>query len=220
MKHISSIVGNNVHELSSNKQSEDTTVNPKIGELIDQLFVFFYGICRGFEKLYHDPKRLNIEKTQWRAAFEDVGIYDRSQVEWGIKRTRLESPINTPTIKQFLDWCTPTTQQLGVPSISDAFDEACKNSHPSATKRWSHDVVHYAWTKTGSFELCNRPSASIRPIFEEHYNEAIKLHSQGKILRQIENNPPPPPKRRFDGKPMTREQAMAAMKNMIPLKRD
>lgn len=217
MKPISQLLKDNVHKLEDKKSDEGETVNPKINALIDKLFGFFYAICRGFEKQYHDPKRLNIEKTQWRAAFADLGINDRSQIEWGIKRTRLESPIYTPTIKQFLEWSQPTAYDLGLPDLDTAFDEACKNSHPTAKKQWSHDVVYYAWSKTGGFDLCNKPSVQVRPIFEKYYNEAIRLHSQGKILRQIESSPLP--KKRFDGKPMTREQAMAAMKKMIPLKR-
>lgn len=169
-------------------QTVSEPLSPAIAELVNQLFTFFYSICRGFDKQYHDPKRLNMEKTQWMKAFQDEKILSREQIEHAIKRTRRESPIYTPTIGQFLDWCTPSNDALGIPSLDCAYGEACKNSHPSSDKVWSHKLVQHAWRLTGSYMLSTSARSVSYPVFQRNYEIAVRDWKAGKAIEEI--NPP------------------------------
>ncbi len=172
-------------KIAQENKKPDEPLNPAIVELVNQLFTFFYSICRGFEKQYQDPKRLNMEKTQWMRAFHDEKILSRDQVEHGIKRTRRESPINTPTIGQFLDWCTPSNEALGVPTVDRAYDEACKNSHPTAEKVWSHKLVAHAAKLTGSYLLSTSARSVSYPVFQRNYEISIRDWRAGKPIDEI-----------------------------------
>ena len=171
---------------AESEHSEEQPLNPVIVELVNRLFGFFYSICRGFEKQYHDPKRLNMEKTQWILAFQDEGFKSKADIENGIKRTRRESPINTPTIGQFIDWCIPTNEAMAVPSLDSAYAEACKNSHPASDKVWTHKLVAHAWKLTGSYLLSNSPRSSSFPVFQRNYEISIREWRAGKPIAEIE----------------------------------
>jgi hypothetical protein len=215
MEKISNLISLDSLKKQSSSQQEQKA-NPKTAEVINWLFKELRSNFPAFKQAWPNNTELTNAKKTWLKAFMLAGISSIEQLQYGLNRCYLMEKPFVPSPGEFISWCTPTPKELGLPSYDDAFDESCKNSHPSATKAWTHDVVYYAWSKTGSYDLCNKPSAVIRPKFDEYYKEAIKLHTQGKILRQIENNPPPP-KRRMDGKPMTREQAMAAIGKMIPI---
>lgn len=174
------------------KRAEETIVNQQervipgfIVKLVNDLFTLFYGICRGFLKQYEDTKRLSIEKTQWMIAFMDEGINSMEQINLGVARTRRQSPINTPTIGQFLDWCIPSNQALQVPDLNSAYDEACRNSHPCAEKSWSHKLVQHAWKLTGSYFLANSARSVTYPVFERNYAIAIREWRAGKEISEI-----------------------------------
>jgi len=186
MQHITSLINTASLSVEREDSKYQSALDPHISAIVDKLFVFFYSICRGFDKQYQDPKRLNIEKTQWIKAFMDIGFNTLEKVQLGVKKCRLESPINTPTIGQFVKWCTPSAQDLGIPDIEDAYLEACKNSHFAISeKQWSHPAVYHAWSMCKSFDLANLPKKNSFPIFERNYDITVKMILNGEPLKPI-----------------------------------
>ena len=186
MEHISNLI--NTASLSVKREEEkyNISLDPHVGDVINKLFTFFYSICRGFEKQYQDPKRLIMEKTQWVRAFMDERLDKLEKIQHGIKRCRLESPINTPTIGQFIKWCTPTPESLGIPHLNSAYNEACKNSSPYTTeKKWSHQAVYHAYSMCNSYDLVNLPKENTFPIFERNYDITVKMIMRGEPLKTI-----------------------------------
>ncbi len=182
MEHISKIVPSFNLNLGV---EEDEPLDPKAVETVNKLFVFFYGTCRGFEKQYQDPRKLNIEKTQWFRVFTDEKLTDMTRVNWGIKRCRIESPINTPTLGQFLKWCEPTPEQLGVPDVEKAYTEAVQNSYPGCEKKWTHQAIYHAWKMCNTFDLSNLPKKSTFPVFERNYEITIRMLARNEPLAEI-----------------------------------
>lgn len=181
-KHISEFLSTDIQA-----KAKEPLLSPEATKVVNSLFGFFCAICRGFEKQYQDPQKLNIEKTQWIKAFKDVGILDIRQCELGVRKCRLESPIYTPTIKQFLEWNSPTSEDLGLPSVEDAYKEACENSNPTSSKAWTHQAVKHAWVNTGSWRMSQQARSQSFPVFEKHYKLAIKLFHEGRLLDQLED---------------------------------
>src|ERR1017187_3674214 len=117
MERISDLLDKGLIKQLPGNEKVDNQLDPFIVKLVNNLFAFFFSICRGFEKQYSDPKRLVMEKNQWILAFQDEGLTDMKRIDFGMKRTRRESPIYTPTIGQFLDWCIPKPEELGIPLV-------------------------------------------------------------------------------------------------------
>lgn len=182
MEHISKIVPNSNLNLGSDEEGE---LDPQAVQIVNKLFVFFYGTCRGFEKQFQDPRKLNIEKTQWFRVFTDEKLTDMKRITWGIKRCRIESPINTPTIGQFLKWCEPSMEQLGLPETEKAYEEAVRNSYPQCEKKWTHDAIYHAWKMCNSFDLYNLPKKNSFPIFQRNYEITTRMLARGEPLTAI-----------------------------------
>lgn len=186
MEHISNLINTSSLSVKREENKFSTTLDPHVTEVVNKLFVLFYSLCRGFEKQYQDRKRLNVEKTQWIRAFMDIGFDSLEKVQLGIKKCRLESPINTPTIGQFVKWCTPMPEELGLPSVEKSYAEACSNSSPSNQKKmWTHQAIYHAWTMCNSYELANLPRKNTFPVFERNYNIAAKMMIRGEALKSI-----------------------------------
>ena len=186
MEHISNLINTASLTVKREEDKYDTTLDPHVTEVVSKIFVFFYAICRGFDKQYQDPKRLNVEKTQWIRAFMDIGFNTLEKVQRGIKKCRLESPINTPTIGQFVKWCIPSAEELGIPNVEYAYDEACRNSNPSnPEKKWTHQAVYHAWTMCNSYDLSHLPKKNTFPIFERNYDITVKMIIRGEPLKAI-----------------------------------
>lgn len=182
MEHISNLVHNSVLETKRAEKQTSAPLCQKAVAVVNDLFGLFYSLCRGFEKQYADQNRLKVEKTQWMRGFTDLGIDSLEKVSFGIKKTRMESPINTPTFGQFVKWCSPTTQELGLPSVEDAYAEACFLSTPyEREKVWSSVVVKHAATQTGSYVLNTFAKIKSFPLFERNYEEAVKQFRNGKL---------------------------------------
>lgn len=178
------------NDFLSRRHAQETqkTLDPASVNIVNRLFVFFESICRGFEKQYHghSQKKLNMEKIQWARGFMDSGITRIEQIEFGIKRCRLESPVNTPRLGEFLKWCTPSPEDLGMPRLDDAYDEACRNSSPSnPEKKWTHKAVYHAWTMCSSYDLSHLPKINTYPVFERNYDITVKMIMRGEPLKDI-----------------------------------
>lgn len=186
MKSVGKVVSATDFFAKRNAQESRKKLDEKSADVVNRLFMFFQAICRGFEKQYAgDLKKLNMEKIQWARGFMDYGIENIEQLEFGIKRCRLESPINTPSLGQFLKWCTPAPEELGIPRLEYAYAEACANSHPLSEKKWTHKAVYHAWSMCNAYELANLPKKNTFPIFERNYDIIVKMIVRGEQLGEI-----------------------------------
>lgn len=220
MEHISNLI--NIPSLSVKREASthDTALDLHVTHVVNNLFAFFYGICRGFEKQYHDPKRLNLEKTQWIMAFMDIGFNTLERVQLGLKKCRLESPINTPTIGQFIRWCTPDPQDIGLPTLEQAYEISIRiNSQfsdykPTCPKTFS--VIRHVISQIGSMEFRSMTADKAFKTFERYYPIACKQFVEGRlkeIPKTITDKPEehPSDRLRSDG---ARLKAMEAIRKM------
>ena len=71
-----------------------------------------------------------------------------------------------PTLPEFRALCTPTAEDLGLPTPDAAYREAALADRDH---RWSHPAVFAAAQAVGLFELRTLPEAKSRPLFERAY---------------------------------------------------
>jgi len=187
-KHISSFI-NKSNPIQSSGEEKNSNLCPMSTKVVNSLFKYFFGVCRGFEKQYSDASKLSFEKTQWIIAFSDLGITDISQCEAGVKNTRLESPIYTPRLKEFLEWNEDYSLSSDYPEVNKSYSQACRNSHPcELEKEWYHPCVKHAWAATGAWRLRTESRNTTFPEFSKNYSQAIALDRKGMLHDAIESD--------------------------------
>ena len=162
-------------------------INPHVIDLVNRLFLIFWGICKGFDKEYMNLEKLSITKNQWVQAFSEIGLDSLEKAERGISRCRFAGLINTPTIKDFIDWCKTTDEGLGFMCSEDAYDKAMEINRQFSDfkeKLSEHQmlVLRHSIRETGSYKLRTLPEATSWPIFKRKYEIAIRDYRAGKLL--------------------------------------
>lgn len=194
MEHISNLINTASLSVKREERQSSQTLDPHVTDIVNKIFVFFYSICRGFDKQYQDPKRLNVEKTQWIRAFMDVGFKTLEQIQLGIKKCRIESPINTPTIGQFIKWCTATTEDMGLLTKEQAFNrssEFIREGNLSDLSVEQNILLKHAIKESDRFFLKNNPMSKTQPVFYRNYEIVLRDFINGKlkpISKAIEDN--------------------------------
>lgn len=185
MEHISSLLNTSSLNVRREESKYDAALDLHVTDVVNKLFAFFYGICRGFEKQYQDPKRLNIEKTQWIRAFMDVGLNTLEKIQIGVKKCRIESPINTPTIGQFIKWCTPDPQDIGLPALEQAYEISIhinrQFSDYKASCQKTYSVIRHVINQIGPIEFRSMKADRAFKTFERYYPIACKQFVEGKL---------------------------------------
>lgn len=201
MKDIQSLINKNMQKLDESRQNPEKQADdfndfyPKIeidaksAKVINYIFSRLNGIVPAFKYSVDSKASEDAIRREYTYAILDAKINDIDCINRGLKKLKDQNPIYLPSPKSFVDLCKPTHAELGYPSVEDAYKQACYNAHPAETdKKWAHDVVCYAFVKTGSFDLRTESKTKTFPIFEKHYSEACQLHAAGGSLKQLESN--------------------------------
>jgi len=188
MEKISDVL--NVHSFSVAKEEKEneTYLCPHATEVVNKLFALYYVHCRGFEKQYEDKKKLKMEKTQYIIAFTEKGFISFEKIKFGVKRLSDNPPINTPSMGQFIQWCQPTTDDLGLLTPTQAYKKAFDLISPYTkddTEKGLGDaqlaIIKHAISETGSYDLRNLPQSKSQPIFERNYEIAVRDYNNGSL---------------------------------------
>lgn len=131
-----------------------------------------------FESAYGDEETLTQAKREW--AYSLAGV-EQSRIEYALEKCKLELAW-PPTIAEFVRYLTPDPQALGLPSIRDAYLEACQNSHAPAQRHWSHPAVQWAARETGYFKLRSEQERYSWPAFEGVYRNLVERLADGEEI--------------------------------------
>jgi hypothetical protein len=185
MDRMSDIVSSSQFLAQRDSKEIERDLDPMSVLVVNRLFNFFEAICPGFEKQYAgNEKKLKTQKIHFTRAFMDESINDIKQIEFGIKRCRRESPINTPTIGQFLDWCKPTVDDLGLLCKEKAFDLSSQFMREGNIPDLSEDqnlLMKHVIGECGTFFLKTNSIDKAQPVFYRNYEIAIRDFISGKL---------------------------------------
>ncbi len=186
MKKISDVIVSPV-ELYQRREEKNLNreCDEKTADVINGLFVFFESVCRGFAKQFPDQRKLNIEKVNWLKSFMDVGINTIEQIEYGMRRARLESPINVPRIKDFIEWCSPTPEELGYPSHMIAFPHSTRMNAEFSQYKYPEEkvdtIIRHVIKQIGSFAYRHMSEVNAKKAFEAYYTIAVREAIKGNL---------------------------------------
>jgi hypothetical protein len=154
-------------------------------KIVNKLFLTFTSIFPAFKQAWPTESEFEGAKREWMKAFKQVELTDLELIKIGVGRFRLLATPFVPSPGQFIEMCKQSPEDHGLKSPEMAFREACEQSHPSAPKIFSHPTIKLARDLTGSFFISNSPRSKSFPVFEKHYNEAVKLFLKNRNLNQI-----------------------------------
>lgn len=124
-------------------------------------------------------------RRSWIKAFAAAGLRNLDQIRYGVERCRQSASPFMPSVGEFIQWCQPTPEMLGCPSVEQAFLQACQLAHPAADQRGVHPAVWHAACEAGLNALRNLPENRSKPLFERAYLITLRMVERGEKLRSI-----------------------------------
>ncbi|RLA47883.1 MAG: hypothetical protein DRR06_01295 [Gammaproteobacteria bacterium] len=159
------------------------TDTPAVVDAINQVFALFrINFHNQFYAAFNDVQLLKQAKRLW---LESLRQYP---VECLLKAARqiIEQSEYLPTLHKMIEACDQQSDETGLPTVRDAYLEACLASHPKAQYPWSHPAVYHAGARTGWYDLENQAEYVSWPNFKRNYEEYKRKALQGESL-QIES---------------------------------
>lgn len=130
---------------------------------------------------------VNKFKQQWLKAFAENGVDTPEKLELGLEMARKDDSSWLPAVGQFITWCKPTAERLGLPDVHTAYREACLHQEDD---EWSCSLVYFAQLNI-RFELRTFPQGKSFPLFERMYNAVLDRIINGEQLSAPKPLPPP-----------------------------
>lgn len=190
-------------------------VDPATGEVVEKLFRQLQAIFPAWKQAWPDEKALSVARRSWTVGLMAAGINTVEQVKYGVEQCRRSGSPFAPSIGQFVEWCRPTPEMLGLPTEDQAFREACRNAHPAmaGAGKWSHAAVYHAAAEAGFHNLNTLRTADSRKLFVRNYVMACRMVVEGKPLKAMPLALP----EKVDGRmtPAVGNSALAALRNVI-----
>ena len=110
-------------------------------EAINQVFALFrLNYHNQYYAAFPDAEQLKQIKKLW---LEALAEFPPEQVLRGAKHA-IENSEYLPTLHRMLDCCRDAVADLGLPSATDAYREACAAPSPRSAQPWSHPAVYLA----------------------------------------------------------------------------
>lgn len=123
-------------------------------------------------------------KQQWVKAFAENKIDTPEKLEAGLIVARKTESSWLPAVGEFIGWCKPSAESLGLPNVKDAYKEAVFHEPED---EWSCSLVYFSRLAIQN-ELRTLPKTKSFPIFERMYNAVLE-----RILNGEELSAPPKP---------------------------
>jgi hypothetical protein len=184
-------------------------LNPQAKKLVNQLFEALMAIKPAWRQMIPDDKELAVQKAHFVKGFIENGICTPEQVAHGVRRARKDPKDYFPSVGRFISWCQPDPEELGLPDVEAAYQEAANKYRSPSRKPWSHPAVYHAGKAVGWFELGTEKRVKTFPVFKAAYASIVEQVMKGKVFSL-----PKPDSTRLEhhesGKKVQTEQSKAA----------
>ncbi|MEJ2042745.1 MAG: replication protein P [Reinekea sp.] len=166
-------------EISRTLTGKSESIDHDTKVLINMIFARFHHIyTHRFESAYADETTLMQAKREWALSLSGISP---QWIEHALERCKKEHAW-PPTIAEFLKLAQPAPESIGLPSVSEAYQEACHKSNAPVEHQWSQVCVQLAARNTGYFLLRSEPERISRPLFEKAYLALVNRLLAGETL--------------------------------------
>lgn len=154
------------------------------GLVVNYLFKELKAIFPAWKNSFDSDVTEDSVKQNWIKTFILAGITNIDQIRLGVNACRLSDKPFMPSAGEFVSWCKPTPEMLGLPSAEQAYRQACALSHPAADRTQAHAAVFHAAKEAGMYLLANQPEHVSRPVFDYHYSLVMQMVLRGEQLAE------------------------------------
>ena len=146
-------------------------------DAINQVFSLFrINYHNQFYAAYSDSDTLNQAKRLW---LQSLAPFDAQTILKAAK-TVIEDSEYLPTLHRFLGFCDQFA--FALPTVRDAFLEACTARAPYENNNWSHNLAYHAGKAAGWSFLRGQPEAKTFRVFSGHYDRLARQLREGQAL--------------------------------------
>lgn len=150
---------------ATTEQAERGANQQQLAEAINQVFAIFrINYHNQYFAAFADTSSLNQAKKLWIQALNNLPIDSILTTAKNV----VEHSEYLPTLKRFKTECEQIAFQI--PSIHDAYLEACNATGDKLSKKWSHPLVYHAGKACGWQYLQSQPEKVSFRLFEEKYS--------------------------------------------------
>jgi hypothetical protein len=144
-------------------------------ENINNVFARLKAIFPAWRSAYPDDAALAEAKKIWVLGFIDAGISSTEQVAAGMRKARLSGTDFFPSVGKFISWCRPQPEDIGLPPVASAYQEAAYHAGHPSRHTWSHGAVYEAGRRVGWYHLRNGDITGVRfqPVYADVCAEAL-----------------------------------------------
>lgn len=175
MKHIFSLV--DMSKVKEARMSENTEViNEETAKIVNLLFKELQAIFPAFKQAWPDQEAFNCAKKNWIKALMATNIHSGEQLRHGLQKCRLSTSPFAPSVGQFIQWCLPEPQDLGLPNVDEAYalsisiNRQFSDYKPTCQKTFA--AIRHTIEKIGSMNYRSMPAEASRKAFERFYSES------------------------------------------------
>lgn len=191
---------NEIDNFENQKQRKDALygmllneepVDEGTAEIVNYIFFRLQGVIPSMRYTADSTTTLGAIKREYTFELRAQNINNVDFVNKGINKIRAKGLKFVPTPHEFMTYCQPSPEEIGLPSIEDAFEEAKMQAYPQTWKAtWSHAVVKHAYERTGHNQFLNGIAHVTREKFEANYLQACLDFRTGKIMEQLPHQKP------------------------------
>lgn len=152
-------------------------VDKQTAEYVNMVFDKLQGISPAWRQAWTDEAALRNAKREWIAGFIQGGINSEAQLAFGFQQARKSSSPFLPNVGQFVAWCKPTAEDMGLPHEADAWIQALQGTY-------KHPAVKIAAESTSTFDLrsARADDKALRQRFERNYAIVMRRAQTGQPL--------------------------------------
>ncbi|SEQ90683.1 phage replication protein P [Azotobacter beijerinckii] len=161
-------------------------VDEQTAKVVDMVFLQLQAIFPAWRQAWPDDKALALAKRSWTKGLQASGIRTIEQVRFGIEQCRRSGSAFAPSIGQFVAWCLPTAEMMGLPTEEAAWREAVQACTSPDGWRWSHEAVRLAVAAVGFWELRQGAGGAdaLRRRFGNAYAQLLGRLARGETLAE------------------------------------
>lgn len=158
-------------------------LNPEAEKLVGDLFKSLMAIKPAWRQIIPTDKDLQTQKAMFIRGFVENGICTPEQVAHGVRKARKDPSDFFPSVGKFISWCQLDPQELGLPDLESAYQEAASKCRSPSKKPWSHAAVYHAGKTVGWFELGSNTREKTFPAFKTAYSNICERVLKGEEFK-------------------------------------
>jgi len=191
--------------------TEVNEISDVAAKFVDDLFEDLKSSKPAWRQSFPDDLALNKAKREWTKAFIENGIRSKFVIAKGKRHVRRTPSPFFPSAGEFVSWCKPSLEDVGLPDVDSAYREACNAGRDHV---WSHEAVYLAAVAVGRFDLARNLERLMLPKFKKQYDFYAQKVMRGEVLRVALPKPPPEPVFGDAGEPVKPGEVGGFLKNM------